>query len=301
MHYNDPQAWNGRCPAFRDRVLATFTNDRNSEMQPSSHAKCNDALNETRHSNEATFHREMVPLILKDKHTVTTNKRDFRGQIITVVKSYADNDGLRSQEKPYLTKGFVPGKDDAMKAVGMTEPNPDTVYGKLQPIFMKPGTQGPSDIKSIKSLGCTVDWIFFIFEAKPSQTAIAPARNQAQRDCGAVLKSLLKLKEYAEGRGYKKKAGAIEDFWIFSLCWNPDYANILVHWVEILEDGTEIFHATKLRQKFMDDEEGQADLRAYGHNILDHGLYTHVPAMEKIWAKAVQAGKPFDEDFDLYA
>ena len=301
MYYNDLDAWNIRCPDFKDKVMASFTNDRTSTFHPSSHVKCNDTLDETRHSNEATFHKEMVPLILKDSHTVVSKKRDLKGQMKAVVMSYGDDDGLRSQEKPYLAKGFVPGKDDTMKAVGITEPNPDTVYGKLQPKFMKPGTQGPSELRVIKSLGCTVDWIFFIFEAKPSQTAIAPARNQAQRDAAAVLKSLLKLKEYVEGDGYKKKAGAVEDFWIFSFCWNPDYANILVHWVEILKDGTEIFHATKLRQKFMDEQEGQADLRAYGHNIFDHGLFTHIPAMERMWAKAVEAGKPFDKDFNLYA
>ena len=57
----------------------------------------------------------------------------------------------------------------------------------------------------------------------------------------------------------------------------------------------------KTRQKFMDDVEGQAALRAYGHNVFGHGLFTNVPAMEEIWAKAVKAGKPFDEDFDMYA
>ena len=65
----------------------------------------------------------MVPLILKENHTVATDKRDLRDQMITVVKSYADNDGLRSQDKLYLAKGFVPGKVDTMKAVGMAELN----------------------------------------------------------------------------------------------------------------------------------------------------------------------------------
>lgn len=59
-----------------------------------------------------------------------------------------------------------------------------------------------------------------------------------------------------------------------------------------MDDETEIFHVTKFRQKFMDDEEGRAALRAYRHNVFDHGLFTHVSAMEKIWAKAVMAGNP---------
>ena len=87
-------------------------------MQPSLHRKCNDTLHETRCSNEAIYRKEMVSLILKDKHTVTTNKRTLEGQMITVVKSCVDNDRPRSQEKPYFAKVFVPGKDDAMKAVG---------------------------------------------------------------------------------------------------------------------------------------------------------------------------------------
>ena len=200
-----------------------------------------------------------------------TKNRDAEGEMMIMMESYAANDGLRSQEKPNLATGFVPGKVDTVKALGMTEPNPDTVFGKLRPQFLKPGTRGPSDIEAIKSLGCIVDWPFFIFEAKPAQPTIPHARNQAQRDCGAVLKSLVKLKAYVEGRGYKKKTGAIEAFWVFSLCWNPEYANILVHWVEIMDDETEIFHVTKLRQKFMDDEEGRAALRAYRHNVFGHG------------------------------
>ena len=87
-------------------------------MQPSLHRKCNDALNETRSSNEAIYRKEMVSLILKDEHRVTTNKRTLEGQMITVGKSCVDSDRPRSQEKPYLAKGFVPGKDGAIRAVG---------------------------------------------------------------------------------------------------------------------------------------------------------------------------------------
>lgn len=108
----------------------------------------------------------------------------------------------------------------------MTEPKPDTVFGKLRPQFIKPGTRGPSDIKAIKSLGCIVDWPFFNFEAKPAQTAIPHARNQAQRDCGAVLKSLVKLKAYVEGRGYKKKIGAVEAFWVLLALLEPRVCQI---------------------------------------------------------------------------
>ena len=51
----------------------------------------------------------------------------------------------------------------------------------------------------------------------------------------------------------------------------------------------------------MDDEERQAALRAYAHSVFDHGLFTHVPAIENMWAKAVKAGRLFDEDLDGYA
>ena len=97
------------------------------------------------------------------------------------------------------------------------------------------------------------------------------------------------------------KAGAIEGLCVFSFCWNPDYAIILVRWIEFLGDGTEILHATRLRQKFMDEKNGQADLRAYGHSIFDHGLYYPHPRHEEIGAKAVQAGNPIDKDFNFYA
>lgn len=65
-----------------------------------------------------------------------------------------------------------------------------------------------------------------------------------------------------------------------------------MHWVEIMDDETEIFDAKNFRQNSMNDEEGQAALRVYSHNVFDHGIFTHVLAMEKIWAKAVKAGKP---------
>lgn len=300
MYFDDKAAWNIRCKDFKDHVMKSFLSDRHSEMQPHSHKRCTDALDETRFSNGATFHKVVLPSIFLDHHTVTTNKRSLEGDMILVVQSYAKEDGLMRQERPKFAIGFVPGNEDTVKALGLTEPNPDTVWGKEQPLFLKPGTLRPSDIKVIKSMGCTVDWPFFIFESKPSRGAVADARNQAQRDCGAILKSLLKLKEYVEGRGYKKKIGAIEDFWIFSLCWNPDFANILVHWVEVLPGETVLFHSTKVGQKFLDEEEGRAKLRACGHNIFDHGLFNHVPALEKMWAKAVEAEKPFDDDFDLY-
>ena len=300
MYYNELDAWNVRCPEFKERVLGPFLSDRHSAMQPASHKRFNEALDRTRYSNEATFHNATLPILFSDEHTVATQKKDFAGSIKLVQLSYAESDGLSSQEKPNLATGFVPGKEPSIKAVGMTNPIPDTVWGKLHPSFIKPGSQGPKDINVIKSSGCHVDWPFFIAEAKSGRGSVADARNQAQRDGGSIIKSLLKLKEYVEGRGYRKKAGAVEDFWVFSLCWDPDYANILVHWVEIMADETEIFHSTKVRQKFLDDEEGQAQLRACGHNIFNHGLFTHVPAMEKLWAKAIKAEKPFDDDFDLY-
>lgn len=245
-------------------------------MQPSSHGKCNDTLNETRHSNKATFHKETVFLILKDKHTVKTNKWDAKEEI-TVVEGYAANDGLRSQQSG---KRIYSREGRHREGAGHDRTQPRHRLGKLRPQSIKPGTQGPSDIKAIKNLGCTVDWPLFIFDTKPAQTAILHARNQAQCDCGAVLKSLLKLKEYVEGRGSKKKTGAVEDFWVFSLCWNPKYANILVHCFESMDEETEIFQVTKLLQKFMDDEEGQAALHTYGQNAFGHGFFTHVPAME---------------------
>ena len=110
MYYDDSKAWNDRCPAFRDKVLAAFINDRNSALHPSLHARYNNIFDKRHYSNEAIFHEEMVPLILKDNHTVATDMRDLRDQMITVVKSYADNDGLRSQDMPYLAKGFVPAR-----------------------------------------------------------------------------------------------------------------------------------------------------------------------------------------------
>ena len=281
-------------------MLEPFSSDRNSEMRPNSHKNAKLKLKETRDGNEATFHKEMAPLILKDSYTLKTKKRDAKGELILVVQSYSDDECLRSQEKPVLANGFVPGKDYTKKEMGMTEPRPDTVYGKLCEPFPDQEDLGPEAIRAIKSVGCTVDWPFFVFEAKPAKDGVPPARNQAQRDCGAILKSLLKLKEYVEGKGYRDKPGAVEDFWVFSMCWTPDYANIFVHWVEIKKSGVEIFHTTKLSQQFMDDEDGQAALRAAGHNIFDHGLFTHIPAIEGLWKKAIKAGKPFEESFQLY-
>ena len=87
-----------------------------------------------------------------------------------------------------------------------------------------------------------------------------------------------------------------------SLAFKSSYMldNAAPTWIKILEDETEIFHSIDLYQKSLDEEEGLADLRAHAHNVIDHGLYTHVSAMDKVWARAVQAGKPFDKDFDLY-
>lgn len=96
-------------------------------MQPSSHGKCNDTLNEVRYSNEATCLVGTVSLILKDRHTSKTKKRDAKGEMIIVTESCAANDVLRSQENPDRAIGFVLGKVDTVKAPGMTEPNPGTV------------------------------------------------------------------------------------------------------------------------------------------------------------------------------
>ena len=300
LYYDEREAWDQRCPEFKDKVLEAFQSDRTSSMASASQKKCGKILEETYYSNEATFHEEMVPAILTNTCIVESKKRDLKGEIIRLAQTWGEVEGLRSQQKPYLAHGFVPGKEATKKALGITEPNPDTVFGKAQIKYVKPGAQAPLDIRVIRALECTVDWPFFIIEAKPVGTGLPAANIQAQRDCGAVIKALLKLKEFVEGPSYKEKIGAIEDFWIFSLCWNPDYAVILVHWAEVTDDKTLLFHATKVGQKFMDTDEGRSALRAYGHNIFDHGLLKHVPNMERLWAKAIKAGTPLDENFDLY-
>lgn len=96
-------------------------------MQPSSHGKCNDTLNEVPYSNKATCLVGTVSLILKDRHTSKTKKRDAEGEMIIVTESCAAYDVLRIQENPDRAIGFVLGKVDTVKALGMTEPNPGTV------------------------------------------------------------------------------------------------------------------------------------------------------------------------------
>lgn len=55
------------------------------------------------------FHKEMVSLILKDKHTVKTKNRDAKGEMMIMMESYAANDGLRSQESQIWQQDLFQG------------------------------------------------------------------------------------------------------------------------------------------------------------------------------------------------
>lgn len=288
MYINEGDAWESRCAAFKSKVLDMFDRPRPSRMQETSAKAISKILNQNYTQNEKTVSGLVLPRIFKDTHTVVLNKRNFEGEVLKVVRSYED-EGLQSVECPVFVKDMVPGKDfgSTEKAFGLTDPVPDMVYGAQQSRFPKTGRQPPQMIQVLKNMASGVDWPFFVVENKSCERGIAEAENQAIRDGATIVNARLRLQSYSR-QGDIPVKGADPDIFVFSCVWTPDLARMFVHWHETLEDGTSLFHMTKIRHYLMlDDTNGFADLRRDVHSIFDWGLLEYVPAAEKMYQQVV--------------
>ena len=94
-----------------------------------------------------------------------------------------------------------------------------------------------------------------------------------------------KLNEELQPSNYVRPVGADEDTFVFSCPWLSDQAKIYVHWLEKLEDGTEIFQMTRIKGYQTEDEEDLVEMRKDLHNILDWGLFEFRPAADDVWTK----------------
>lgn len=288
MRYDDEDAWS-RYPEFQRTIESILDIPRGSSIGDESSRKAKRLIKQTRFAGEATFLKKVFPVIVPTTHTVNTNKRGVSGEMVTARRDYEDNDNLAVTEQPRFAKGFVPGKAFRQKAkeFGLTDPVPDQVYGKKQPLHTK-GSDAhlPPWLVCCKSINTKTEWPHMCLEAKTDST-IAEAENQAIRDCAAIVNSRLRLKWYAEGQGYEQPLGADPEIFVFSISFGPDFTRIAVHWFEKLEDGESYFHMTPVGQYFVNEKSGQATMRSRIHNIWDYGLVKYHYNAEQTYRKAV--------------
>ena len=283
MRFDETAAFD-RCPEFKQKIDYIFEKERASRMKESSIKAAKTTLKQYYTQNERTLFRELRPQVIKDTRTVTTNKRDAEGVLITILKEYKE-DNLISIEDCHFLKNLLPGKDYTPyeeKDLGLTNPVPDMTYGLREPDYPPVGKSPKKSILALKCVAPGMEWPFFVVEHKSWEEGIAVSENQAIRDGAVLVNARMQLSDTLRST---RLVGAYEDSFVFSCAWVPEMAKIFVHWVERLEDGTDIFHMNMLKDYIVSRDQEMADFRRDLHNVIDWGLFQYVPAAQAVYDK----------------
>ena len=139
MRLNDVDAFDNRCPQVKRMVEDIIKKDRETDMQERSQRAAIKTLHMNETQNEKTLFGKLRLLVIPKERTIQTTKHDLAGELVSILREY-DNDGLEVIEDCQFIKSLVPGKDfiSEEKAIGITDPKLDVIFGLREPKFPNP-------------------------------------------------------------------------------------------------------------------------------------------------------------------
>ena len=293
MRLNDDDAFNNRCPEFKQMVEDIIKKDRETEMQDRSQRAAIKTLQMNETQNEKTLFGDLRPLVIPKERTIKTTKHDLEGELVLILREYGD-DGLQKIEDCQFVKSLVPGKDftNEEKAMGITDPKPDVTFGLREPQFPDSNLRLPNGIQALLGVAPGMQHAFFVIEHKSIEESIGLAEVQATRDGAVLVKARMLLHQHVQSAGYVQQIGADDSSFVFSCAWIPDYAKIYVHWFEKLASGVEIYHMNLLHEYLMRRPEEMKLFRRHVQNIMDWGLLTRKMANDAMYDGLVKMYGP---------
>lgn len=285
MHCDDRKAY-ARYPALQQEVAKILDSDRNSAASDSSKRRVGEYLRVHGMENEQTLYGPLVDMVIPNTHTVPTNKRTLDDTVKMVEKCYTES-GLDRKKDPLFLKGLLPADMEEERALALTTPKPDYVWGKEVPTYLtdRPG----GDIKVLIGV-CPGLWHpFLAIENVSADKPIDAGINQCIRDGAAMVNARRGLLGLLPGR--PEKSGADLDSFVFCCAWSPDRLHLFVNWCEDRAENPPIFHMTLLEKYDLTVDYGPelVKFRHDIHNIWDWGLLTFITRGEDAVKKIMEA------------
>ena len=280
-----------RCPEFKEHVWNIFQKDRSSRIREASYKKVMIYMEDHATRNEKTYHNNLIDQVIKSERQVPTRKRDADETIKFLSKSFEDDRVERISDVKFL-HGFLPAIFDSKteKRLGMTDAKPDHVFGFLEDRFPPPGSTPNSEIKAIIGVAPGIIHPWFVIENKGCEGTIGVCQNQAIRDGATMVNARRRLN--AKATTPSTALGADLNSIAFSCAWVTNLAELYVHWYEQRDlEGPGIFHMHRLGLYVMEREDELRSFRRDIHNILDWGVFKHLPTAEAAVKKAMANSK----------
>lgn len=241
-------------------------------------------------ANENTLFGKIKDFLIGDSRTVKVSHGKNALDIIETVVRTFEEDEVQCRRDQKFTKNFLPGSlsDKAKDEIGLTDPKPDFAYGfSVQTRFL-PGTAPSIDVRRVLEV-CPGMWhTYFVIEGKSAQQPIDVARNQAIRDGSTVVNARFVLNSMAHDLDHQYPLGPDEESICFSCTWDPNFAELWVHWYEVMtEDGLGIWnmHRVGLYMMIGDRKDEVRQFQHDTHNILDWGIFVNRKSAERVMEK----------------
>ncbi|KAI4274798.1 MAG: hypothetical protein LQ337_003670 [Flavoplaca oasis] len=259
-------------------------------------------LNIYQGQNEDTMLVALLPLIIKADRIVEASRDELTEGEKTQVQSFLRSGLITIVNKEFVREfqGFREdgGKLDKeliaemAKESGVTNPKPDRTYGinpkKYQfPAYFQISAELDHYLQIVEGLHHPC----FILEGKSASGSLMDADNAACRG-GTSLVRASRLLRWKLGMD-TTTLGADWKTFVFSATLCPNAIFIWVHWAEVKgeDDGSNVYHMTKLKQYFLDDVQQFRATRRTLHNILDWGCGERFEGLRPLYEAIVKYDK----------
>ena len=280
---------------FKKHVSSPVVPDRPSGVKPGENSKFKEIYDTCvrNGASEASFKRDMLEHIIMKDFQVLADPGDPSQGIQPVFESRNIlGGGIYCQAEQPLRRGFLPHnyptgnlslKDiaDRLKIDGMANTNPDSTWGYLGRVLdpISKGTMIQDYTNALLTICPSLHCPFFILEVKMDNGSMEVCRNQAARGCATIVNAMRQL---LRTLGREDTLGPDEDTYIYCATMSEEMMEFWVGWAEVCEKGRVNWHMNRLRREDFDEDNPLLVMRRYTHNIMEWGLTTRLPVIQKL-------------------
>ncbi|KAL8823409.1 MAG: hypothetical protein Q9170_008363 [Blastenia crenularia] len=291
------------------------------DMTAESAVKIRDFMKAQAVTNENSLLDDLVKLLIKTTKVVP-QKHDLDGRVKEVMDSLLDKiavdqdlvtEGLHPVRDKLYVRGFLPPTTISNKAVGLSDPKPDTTWGLEIPQYPIPG-EGIAllepDVEAMVKVCPEVQHAFCAVEFGSCEKSLEQVENQSIRTGADFVEARRQLnakaaaaKQAREPQPPSPKPSVQQadkgknpescpepssepqadlESIAFTVSWVPQMAKLHVHWHESNIGPTGIWHMTMLNAYMFCREQSLKEFRHDLGNILSWGVLKRKFEVEKI-------------------
>lgn len=246
-----------------------------------------------RTSNERTWLRHLLPLIIKDSYRIQVPGDKDSSSAKTYTTRQWHECGLIATTESDFRRTMIPDKfaqlqiDEILakalrKDEGMTNPRPDECHGLSPDVLALPTDPvWTPETMALLEASPLMHHPFFVVEGKGPAGNSIDSENQAEWDCATLIYNARFLRS---DMGEADVNGADLRTMVFSMTFGIDVCKIWVHWAEVTPFGVSI-HMTKVRSMNLDDNDVLERARGCANSILHWGLIDRLPDLKEFHKK----------------